>query len=169
MKDQLREVNINKLVEIQGVIDLLPQALYSDPQELFEGSTLGQHFRHIIEFYSCLLKGVANKDLCYDDRDRDLRLENDPQFAKDTCEQMIPLIGSLELDRSLELGVCYGRSEEGKIPLVTSVERELAYALDHAIHHLAMIRIILRKEGVQLDPSVGVAPATIRFREACAQ
>ncbi len=169
MKDELREVNILKLQEIQKVIDLLPQALYTEPQALFEGSTVGQHFRHIIEFYGCLLSGVESGSLCYDDRERDLRLESDQEFAKETCANLIPLVRSVEFSTTLELRACCDPSASEQLHFSTSVERELAYTLDHAIHHLAMIKIILRQEGIKIDPSIGVAPSTIRHKETCAQ
>jgi hypothetical protein len=45
----------------------------------------------------------------------------------------------------------------------------LAYAIDHADHHLAIIKIALNDEGIELDDEIGVASSTIRSRKLCAQ
>jgi len=49
--------------------------------------------------------------------------------------------------------------------------RELAYCMDHATHHLAIIKIALIDGGHDIinKSSLGVAPSTIRYREACVQ
>jgi hypothetical protein len=57
-------------------------------------------------------------------------------------------------------------SKEGKW-LTTSLFRELAYTVEHGIHHQALIRIGVHQidRDELLDEKFGIAPATIRHRE----
>jgi hypothetical protein len=36
----------------------------------------------------------------------------------------------------------------------------------HAVHHFALIAMILRAHGIDVDPKFGVAPSTLRDRAA---
>jgi hypothetical protein len=48
--------------------------------------------------------------------------------------------------------------------LQSSIGRELAYAHDHSVHHLSIIRMGLQQIGkaVSLDRNLGVAPSSVR-------
>jgi hypothetical protein len=53
-------------------------------------------------------------------------------------------------------------------PIVqSSIGRELLFAYDHAVHHLAIIRIGIKAAcpDVLLPASVGVAPATVKYHQ----
>ena len=61
-----------------------------------------------------------------------------------------------------------GNSEEN----ATSLNRELTYNNEHAIHHMAILRIALMQESmnVSISENFGVANSTIKYREAvCVQ
>jgi hypothetical protein len=49
----------------------------------------------------------------------------------------------------------------------STVGRELAFVYDHAIHHLAMIKVGLRCHypHIQIDRDLGVSPSTIKARQ----
>ncbi len=62
--------NIKKLEEIKSLFRQLSHNLYTAPKEILSGATIGQHFRHILDFYICLEKGVDIGTVSYDERER---------------------------------------------------------------------------------------------------
>jgi hypothetical protein len=52
-------------------------------------------------------------------------------------------------------------------PLPSTVARELGFGVHHAIHHMAMVRVLVLNEGWlsedQLDPTFGRAPSTVNY------
>ena len=117
----------------------LESEAYQTPISLLSGSTLGQHTRHWIEFFQCLLQqSDCGQTIDYDQRKRDQRLEREPKVALSALETIDQQLESIELKRSLQLTTCPDRDP---IQLATSLERELWYAVEHAIHHLAIIKI----------------------------
>ena len=48
----------------------------------------------------------------------------------------------------------------------SSIGRELGFLLSHTIHHCALIAVMMRLRGLATPPGFGVAPATMRHRDA---
>jgi hypothetical protein len=73
----------------------------------------------------------------------------------------------IDKDVALTLNVCYDRTQGGGFEINTSLERELVYNVEHAIHHMAIIRIAIEREfpSIKLDKHFGIAFSTIRFRD----
>ena len=163
--------NIKKLEEIKSLLLQFSEELYTAPRGILSEATIGQHFRHILEFYICLEKGSKTGSVSYDDRERDVLLETDMVFAMKSIGKLIQFLSSLENDRSLTMKANYSDANEELTTIQTSLYRELAYALDHTVHHLAIVKIALSEEveSVKVDSNFGVAPSTIRYREQCAQ
>ena len=163
--------NIKKLEEIKSLLLQFSEELYTAPRGILSEATIGQHFRHILEFYICLEKGSKTGSVSYDDRERDVLLETDMVFAMKSIGKLIQFLSSLEKDCSLTMKANYSDANEELTTIQTSLYRELAYALDHTVHHLAIVKIALSEEveSVKVDSNFGVAPSTIRYREQCAQ
>ncbi len=161
------------LDQIQDVLQQLDVASFHKPLTLFSGATLGQHFRHILEFYQCLVNG-ANLDLPIDyaSRKRNPLIERDVAAAKDAFKALAQPISLLEEDRRVRIVSEYscGPGEE-RLVVESSVGRELMYAYDHAIHHLAIIKMGLQTEcpHMPVPPNLGVAPSTVKYRDAQAE
>ena len=88
--------NIKKLKEIKALIVQLTPSLYTTPKEIITGATVGQHFRHILEFYFCLEKGMKSGTVCYDDRERNRLLETDVIYAVNSIEKTINFLDSIK-------------------------------------------------------------------------
>ena len=163
--------NTQKLEEIIYLLEQVPDQLYTQQKEILNGATIGQHFRHIIEFYTCLKNGNEVGFVCYDKRERDINIENDIAFAIKTIENIISFLSTISSDKIMVLQANYetpsSNGKEGNSLINTSLHRELAYALDHTIHHLAIINIALieDKEIIDLPQNFGVAPSTIRYKK----
>lgn len=136
---------------------------YTAQCQLLSGATIGEHLRHSFEFYQCLLKGIPQGRVNYDNRRREPRFQNDRTFSLNKIEALlhsfekIPRGGSLQMiSKEADTGVVH-----------SSIERELVYCLDHAIHHQALIKIALRELGSSslVSDDFGVAYSTLRFRK----
>jgi hypothetical protein len=116
----------------------------------------------------CLEKGYANGEVDYDKRIRDNKIETDKNFALSLLQEITRQIG--KENKSLYLLVYYDEFQVEPDKISTNYYREIAYNLEHTIHHMALIRIGLREIGdIQVDDSYGVAPSTIKYRQQCAQ
>jgi hypothetical protein len=71
-------------------------------------------------------------------------------------------------DSSLALEVGYDVSKDEFITIATNYSRELVYNIEHAVHHMALIKIGVREAASYIDlPSdFGIAASTIRYKES---
>ena len=55
--------------------------------------------------------------------------------------------------------------------MVTSTyNREIVYNIEHAVHHMALIKVALKELEVEfVNEEFGVAYATVQYRRVCAQ
>jgi hypothetical protein len=162
----LRDINLQKLEELRSLLRILPSDFYKMPQNILNGSTIGQHVRHILEFYTCLLEGLESGYICYDKRARDLDIEQMPTYAIEVIETIGNTLQHLDSDHSLTLELCLytDDSESGTTKIDTSLKRELAYVFDHALHHQAIFKRLLIEHNIQLSPDFGIAASTLMAR-----
>ena len=137
---------------------------YCYNSELLNGLSIGQHLRHSAEFYLCLFQGIPTQMVNYDERKRDLLIETDRKYAikifsdlSDYLKQILP---------SFALQLFSNKTEAKEKSFITSVDRELLYCLDHAIHHQVLIKIGLKELGKAylVGDHFGVAYSTFRYR-----
>ena len=78
------------------------------------------------------------------------------------------MIDEIEPVGHLVLEVSYAETEEASVRINSSVERELAYNIEHAIHHMAIIKIAVNTvfPRVQLPQNFGVAYSTVRYQKS---
>lgn len=159
--------NIKNLEEINSLLLQIPTDLYTSKNDTIGGVSIGQHIRHILEFYIILEKGANSGIICYDNRARNVLLETDKEYAIKSIKEIIHFLASLKEDRQLKMLANYSITRDDQTIIQTSFYRELAYALDHTIHHLAIVKIALYedKDKINIDNNFGVAPSTIRFRQ----
>ncbi|WP_163377581.1 DinB family protein [Cyclobacterium sp. SYSU L10401] len=157
------------LKSISALLKSLNEDQYQYPSTYLSGATIGQHIRHIIEFYTCLTNAcIENTPVNYDARKRDTLLERNPLQAIKAIDRIIDYLESQKIlgNTALLANYTVGESEICSIP--SSFQRELAYCLEHSIHHQALIKIGLLEQGLPelICPDFGVAPSTIKFRMA---
>lgn len=167
MKTYCQE-NLN---EIKKVLLQLTNEQYAHNAILLSQVSIGQHVRHILEFYQSVLNGLDTKIVNYDNRKRNLLIETDSQYAIQVIDE---INSNLELDILDETYILQGNfcAKKGKqTQIKTSLFRELAYCLEHSIHHQALIKVgLLELDRLNfIDDTFGLAPATIRHRKLCAQ
>ncbi|MBN2807685.1 MAG: DinB family protein [Prolixibacteraceae bacterium] len=162
----------NNLNQLRGLLEKLNSDDYSARPEVLFGASIGEHYRHILEFYLLLVSGSFTGVINYDRRVRDTHLANDILFATETIDRIMDGLATLDLGLLVHLEADYSTSGIQGNHIPTSVGRELAYCTEHSIHHQAIIKTGLiaidRKELV--DEQFGVAYSTIRYRNSsCVQ
>lgn len=156
------------LEEIKSLLQVLPKEHYTFPVAILSNATIGEHVRHILEFYKCLIDGIACDVVNYDERKRDKRIQTDAAFASYFIQDLVLKLDGIHTDKPLYLDGNYSYENGEAVKIPSSLFRELTYCLEHSIHHQALIKVALvQLEGVSLiDETFGVAPATIRFQKS---
>jgi hypothetical protein len=155
----------NNLRSISALLTVLPDGVYTQPCSQLSGATIGQHVRHTLELYQCLLSGYESGLIAYDKRKRDKTIETELS----TSEVVIDSICA-ELDKPDKVLQVVYEIEGREISLQSNYQRELMYNLEHAIHHMALIKVaVISLTDIVLPIGFGVAPSTITFRAQCVQ
>lgn len=167
-----REPSADNIACLQQAADLLRKlddANYGQPGPGAIGSGIGPHLRHVLDHYELFLKGLPERRINYDGRDRDPRLESDRLFAlqkiDEICKRLAEL-ATLNVDLPIEVRMdCGNSADPASWWSASSPKRELQFLLSHAVHHYALIAFMLQARGVVMDPGFGVAPSTLRHRK----
>lgn len=168
MNRQLTKSIETLLMQIGMMLDALTDEQYRRSLPVLSGASLGGHVRHVIEFFVELDRGYQAGRVNYDARSRDKVIEQ----QRDTALVKLRRIAA-SLARENKVMYLTGATETGDngFQVATNYERELVYNLEHAVHHMALMKIgIGALSTVQMPDSFGVASSTIRYRHTqCAQ
>lgn len=158
----------NVFVQLSQSISQLSDAEYVQPSNTLFHATIGQHVRHIIELFLCLENGYMSGTVNYEKRKRDYRIETDRNFALTLLRDIYHQLGKPNKDIVLE-AEDYGDTPE-VVAIPSNYFREIAYNLEHTIHHMALIRVGINEvSSIVLPDEFGVAYSTVKFRKQCAQ
>ena len=165
-----RQGTILIAAQMAGLLERLDETVFTRPLPLFHGSTIGQHFRHILEFYTCLFDGVLGARVDYGSRRRNPALSENPRAALAVLDYVADTVK--KQDEHQWLNVESEFSDDclphiARPVYMSSMGRELQYAFDHAVHHLAIIRMGLELYFPQIpvDEDLGVAPSTLKYQK----
>jgi hypothetical protein len=162
----ITSISINILSQLQEQIERLDMAAYSERLAVFNGSSIGGHARHIIEFYDCLLGSMETGIINYDARQRDLQIEKNRDYAVFIIKKLISKLQNINnIEKIISLEAKFGEHTIRHIP--TSFQREEIYLIEHSIHHFALIRIGIQTNfpSVVIEKDFGVAFSTLEFRQ----
>jgi thioester reductase-like protein len=150
--------------QLNVALDSIDANEYTLPSLLLSNATIGQHTRHIIELYQCLLNGYETGLVCYDHRKRDVAIETNKTLAQ---RLMVEIIQQAERpNKEMQLKAVYGDATAEELNLRTNYYRELAYNLEHTIHHMALIKVGLKElSKAVVSDTFGVASSTTRHRQ----
>jgi hypothetical protein len=160
------------LLQIKDLVQVIGTEKYNTPSDILSGATIGQHIRHILEFYLLLVSGSFTGTVSYDKRERDLRLESDPDFAVKVIDRLLSGINTLDVTQTVKFEADYTSEGASQKMISSSVGRELAYCIEHSIHHQAIIKAGLIDLCCTdlVNNEFGVAYSTILYRnDSCAQ
>lgn len=155
-------------MQLTASLELLDDAQYTHPSKILSNATIGQHVRHIIEMFICLEEGYVNGIVNYEKRKRDRQIETQRNFAVALLKKIYE--GLQKENRSIIMEAAFDEDDNEPLRFDTNYYREVAYNLEHTIHHMALIKVGIREvSDIEIPEGFGVASSTIKFRSACAQ
>jgi hypothetical protein len=151
--------------------DLIHQVKDEDfcrPVRTLSQSTIGQHLRHTLEFFICLEQGYGQGRVNYDKRHHDKLIENDRFLALHSIQKIKEFVLAHQTDQPLQLEVGYHEDTEETVVVASNFFRELIYNIEHAVHHMAIMKIGVLEVApyVSMPPDFGVAVSTIRHKKS---
>ncbi|MGH9536357.1 MAG: hypothetical protein ACRD3H_00450 [Terriglobales bacterium] len=159
----------------QGCIflDRIGEESYAIPLERPEmgkpASSLGAHYRHVLDHFLCLAEGIRTGQVDYDQRRRNSQLESSPACARLVTEGLIDELGQLPaelLQRECAVIYSVGYGETDAQAVRSNLGREVMFCVGHAIHHFAILKLLCAGIGVMLPYEFGIAPSTLKHLEA---
>jgi hypothetical protein len=157
--------SVNSILEqLEKSIMALSDDQYTKKIDTLSGASIGEHVRHVIELFVCLQEGYANGLVNYENRKRDTAIQTSRGVAVGLMRSINRSLFSDNKDMVLKAG--YNENNNELFTLSTNYYREIAFNIEHAIHHMALIRIgITEVSDVQVPDGYGVASSTLKFRK----
>jgi len=163
---ELIQANLQLLMQGAELLTRLGSADYIKTSPVFLNSTIGGHFRHCLEHYQSLLRGLPDAHVDYDLRARDVQLETQPMQALEQLNALCANLASLdENNPTLYVRMDHGGSADMDWQ-ASCLGRELQFLLSHTTHHFALIAGLCHLHGQPLQKDFGFAPSTLRHRAA---
>jgi len=153
---------VQQLQFIRDVLQRMDDNNYTQKSNMLGDVSIGQHVRHIAELAHCLVAGYSDGLVNYETRPRDTRIETERMAAIQMIQQLQADLS--RPDKLLQL-------EDNHDRVGTTYFREVVYNTEHAIHHMALIRVALRELKLDIVPKeFGMAYATLHYQQkVCAQ
>jgi hypothetical protein len=168
MNDQLIQPTIGLLYQLKELLESLTDEQYCKKIALLSDASIGQHTRHIIEFFQELEKGYQTGLVNYDARKRNYAIETQRKFAINELVGIAAVVAKENRVLNLVVDFCGDDSNPYEVP--TSYQRELVYNFEHTIHHMALLKIGVRAVAtIELPENFGVAMSTLKYRTVCVQ
>jgi len=137
---------------------------YCKKIDTLSGATIGQHVRHVVEMFVCLQDGYTTGIVNYEKRKRDITIETSKEIATNLMQHINTSLFTYNKELILEAGFDENSFELNQLP--TNYFREIAYNLEHAIHHMAIIKIGINEVAdIKLPDGYGIASSTIKYRK----
>jgi hypothetical protein len=164
----LSQAAVQVLRQAEYYLPHLASRQYTEQPQLLQGSSVGQHTRHFIEFFECLIEQSQQPagEIDYSKRRRSPEIETQPDKALLRIEAVCKQLSQLEAPQPLRLQCNDLQKIVASSTIATNLERELVYNIEHTIHHLAIIKIGLALVAPELviPETFGTAPSTMAFR-----
>jgi hypothetical protein len=155
--DSIRQCLLDEITKGIRVIDGLDEISYRRRSD--RSASVGEQFRHNLDFVNTFLSGIAIGRIDYSKRERDIRVERSREWAVERFEvagRKLTMLSRAQIGSIVSV-----RSEtDAGVWLPSSVAREMEFVLSHTIHHHALIAEKLVGQGIILDTAFGVAPST---------
>jgi uncharacterized damage-inducible protein DinB len=155
------------LLQLSELVNCLSDEDFSRPSKALSHSTIGQHLRHTLEFFLCFEQGYKSGVINYDKRNHDKVIETNRHLALQTIERIMKFVSGLDQNKPLELEVNYDLDQDQFETLKTTTSRELVYNIEHAVHHMAIMKIGVMEiaASIKLPLGFGIAASTIRHHK----
>jgi len=161
---KLLNATINSLTQVVDSLMYLNGVQHPQAKDIYRSLNIGRHVRHIHDHFLALEKGRENQLINYNLRNRDSAIEKDLGYAiiafnklilnvrlLDNNDEKVEIIS--EIDCTLTISQSFS----------SSFSRELLYLINHTIHHIAYIKLLLKSVNIDLPEHIGIAPSTASF------
>ncbi len=157
--------------KVYKLIDQLKDSLsqiedihFTTSLEPFDGATIGQHTRHVIEHFQCLISSQSTKHINYDNRKRSLVLETNIEQCCAALDQIKTSVRSYDFE--LEVSQDFLNENNSRGVIKSSYYREVLYNVDHLVHHQALLKIgfMQLQPHMNISKHYGYADATIKHK-----
>lgn len=149
------------------LLDVLDDSQYASPRGNW--SPVGTQLRHLIEHYQSFVGGLPDRAIDYDARPRDATIEASRHRAASALRELIGQLAALEglpAETPVQVQMKCEAGAKGPTWAGSSVGRELQFLVGHAVHHFALIKLLVAGDGTPLDPDFGIAPSTLSHGRA---
>ena len=150
--------------EMKSILLQFDDELYQKELKIISDASVGQHFRHIMEFYTCFTEAQQTNLVCYDERNRTYLWETSIIETLAILNELKSEINSIDMNKIIQLRQNYF----GESHLIKSTnQRELMYCFDHSVHHFALIKIAIETHfpTIKVPQNFGIASSTIAFQK----
>ena len=156
------------LDDLAAVLLQLPPAVYTvKPLETVSGS-IGEHVRHVLDHVAAFATARPYGSLTYDTRERGTLVERDLGAALRTILRLKAMLANLT-DEDLSAPVTVSSMltrDQAPVSARSTLRRELAFVVNHTIHHQALIAVLLSVIGIDTPDAFGLAPSTPRIAQS---
>lgn len=146
--------------QIASILDVLTNEQFKNNTD--DTSSIGEHIRHIISFFVAFNSGVTTKEINYDQRIRNKKVETNVVFAKTLLNKQIELT-FLNLDQN-NVDAMVQTTENGQTACST-LGRELMALQSHTTHHLALIKPMIQSLNIEINNKIGRSQSTIDYHK----
>lgn len=168
----MKKLIIENLNQLTDMLQHISVNDYRQKVPVMSGASIAQHIRHILEFYLILTGAGKSGRISYDNRKRDKTIETTPLHALFTIEKIKHELEYLDEKQEVLFEADFSSNGELTHSLNVTILREMAYCLEHSIHHQALIKTGLIALNITeiVNENFGVAYSTLRYRnKLCAQ
>jgi len=85
------------LSDLKNLMRQMNTSELTNKNKVLSKASIGEHFRHIIEFYQCCISQKESGFVNYDLRKRNKNLEENPNFGIQTIETILNYLSTLHL------------------------------------------------------------------------
>ena len=133
------------------------------------GSSIGAHYRHVLDHFMCLIEGLWDFEINYDHRSRNRTVGTSIEAARHaTCDliETLAVISDGVLNKECVVIYSVGYNDGETQAVRSVVARELMFCVGHAIHHYAIVKLLCSLRAVAVPYEFGIAPSTLKFQQA---
>jgi hypothetical protein len=158
------------IAALEGALENLAAVLAALSHEAYvarlvptASGSIGEHVRHCLDHVSALVSADPSSCLSYDRRVRGTSIETNPLEALRSIQLLRIKIAVGRWSARLHEPICVvstvARGGE-TLTGMSTLARELAFVLNHTIHHQAMVGLLASLHGCALPDGFGFAPST---------
>jgi len=151
-----------RLSQLRAVVAALSDEAYRWRPEGQVSGSVGGHVRHCLDHAATLAATRPFDELSYDDRRRGTPVETSRHAALDAIDRTSAALAELEslnLDHPVRVTALLEASG-GSVRGWSTLGREVAFVINHTVHHQALIALLLSIMHRPVPPSFGFAPST---------